>query len=316
MLADRSDLSRLIATGPDYLDLLHRLSTGDVASLSPGQGRPTVLTTAKGRIVERLFVHHGGERGVLSVAGRGAGSPVVEHLKRFTFAEQTGLEDATRTTFQLALVGPRAVAVLESIDVEPPDRFGSREASIADVPVLVLGEDGHSADGFSVTGKLDAVGRSWTALEAAVRRLGGLAAGDEALEAWRILRGLPASGHELTEEHNPLEAGLWDAVDFDKGCYVGQEVVARLRTYDKVSRSIVGLDLSDGGELPQPGAKLVDAERTVGQLTSVTTVPGRAGAAGLGYVKRRELRDGMTLRCGEADDAPYATVVELPFPRQ
>jgi folate-binding protein YgfZ len=133
--------------------------------------------------------------------------------------------------------------------------------------------------------------------------------GPEAVEAWRILRGLPSAGHELTEEHNPLEAGLWDSVNFDKGCYVGQEVVARLRTYDKVSRAIVGLELPAAGELPEPGAKLLDGDRAVGELTSAAALPGTERRIGLAYVKKRDLREAMELGVGDG----VATVVELPF---
>ena len=92
----------------------------------------------------------------------------------------------------------------------------------------------------------------------------------EELERWRIAAGLPAAGHELTEDWNPLEAGLWDHVSFTKGCYVGQEVVARLRTYDKVSREIVrlraGLDGSEPKTLEQIGQQLGITKERVRQL--------------------------------------------------
>ena len=263
-----------------------------------------MLTSAKGRIVERLFVHHAGERGVLSVGGSGAGPRVVEHLTRFTFAEQTGLEDATEKTFQLALIGPAAEEALQSLGIEAPEPFQTREASAAGVELLVLGQDGSSGDGFSLVGESDSKKDVWDKFAAEVQP-----AGAEALEAWRILRGLPGAGHELTEQHNPLEAGLWDAVDFDKGCYVGQEVVARLRTYDKVSRAIVGLELPGTGELPEPGAKLFDGERPVGELTSAAALPGTERRIGLAYIKKRDLREAMELRLGDG----RARVVELPF---
>jgi len=310
-LVDRSDFTRLVATGPDFLGLLHRLSTGDVASLVEGQGKPTVLTTPKGRIVERLFVHHLGEAGVLAVGGPGSGKPVVEHLTRYTFAEQTGLEETTERTFQFALVGPRAAASLKGIDL--PERFQSRRVTVADVPVQALAEDGLSGDGFSITGNADDAAAVWQALSTLVAQAGGQPAGDEPLEAWRLRRGLPASGHELTDEYNPLEAGLWEAVSFDKGCYVGQEVVARLRTYDKVSRTLVGLELPDGSAPPPPGTKLYIGDGQVGTLTSAAWPAGRAGPVGLAYLKTRVLRPRLELRAGESGDVT-ARVVELPFP--
>jgi len=309
-LVDRSDFSRLVATGPDFLGLLHRLSTGDVASLVEGQGKPTVLTTPKGRIVERLFVHHLGQAGVLAVGGRGSGKRITDHLARYTFAEQTGLEETTQRTFQFALVGPSAGASLKGIDL--PERFQSRQVSVADVAVQALGEDGLSGDGFSFTGDADDAAAVWQALSTLVEQAGGRPAGDEPLEAWRVLRGLPAAEHELTEEHNPLEAGLWEAVSFDKGCYVGQEVVARLRTYDKVSRTLVGLELPDGCAPPPPGTKLYLGDGQVGTLTTAAHPAGRSAPVGLGYLKTRVLRPGQDLRVGDGGDLT-ARVVELPF---
>ena len=94
-LADRSILPRILATGPDLLDLLHRLSTNAVKDLEPGEGRATVLTTPKGRIAHRLAVHRLPDAGVLLVGGTGGAGAVLEHFRRFTFAEQLGLSDVT-----------------------------------------------------------------------------------------------------------------------------------------------------------------------------------------------------------------------------
>jgi folate-binding protein YgfZ len=315
VLADGSNLARLVATGPDYLDLLHRLSTGDVVALGPGQGRPTILTTPKGRIVERLFLHHLGERGVLSVGGPGSGPRVLEHLARYTFAERTELAEVTGETFQFLLVGPGAARALDAIGLEPPDPFHVRHGSVRGVDVSLLGQDGLSGDGYSVYGPTARAVEVWEALLDGVRRAGGRPAGDEPLEARRVLCGLPAAGHELTEEHNPLEAGQRDAVSFSKGCYVGQEVVARLRTYDKVARVLVGLELQAGVELPAIGTRLFDESRAVGELTSVVVAPGRDVPIGLGYVKRDSLRRDLSLRLGRSDGDMIARVIELPFPR-
>jgi folate-binding protein YgfZ len=310
VLAERSDLTRVLARGPDFLGLLHRLSTGAVASLGVGEGRPTVLTTAKGRIVERLFASHLGEAGVLCVGGAGTEARVLEHLARYTFAERTGLEPATAPMFQFVLVGPRGTAAIGSLGLEPAPRFGARPAAIGGCAVHLLGHDGLSGDGHSIVGRAPDAARVWAAAAAAARTQGGRLAGHEALEARRLLRGLPASGRELTEEHNPLEAGLWEAVSFDKGCYVGQEVVARLRTYDKISRSLVGLELPRG-PLPAPGTPLRVEGAAIGQVTSAVIPPGREVPIGLGYVKRRVLRPGLEVRVGDAGD--LARVVDLPF---
>jgi len=311
-VAQRSHLSRLLATGPDLLDLLHRLSTGDVRGLEPGRGRPTVVTTPKGRIVDRLFVHHLGQRGVLMVGGAGSASRVAEHLARYAFAEDTGVADATATTCHVAWVGPRAAEAVAAAGLPVPDTHAAVAATLDGVPVHVLGQDGWSAAGFSVVAEQSAAAAVWESCVAAAARTDGGPAGERALDAYRVLRGIPIAGHELTSDYNPLEAGLWDAVSFDKGCYVGQEVVARLRTYDKVSRTIVRLDIdvADGSSAPAPGTPLVVGGKPVGTLTSVAFPPG-SPPTGLGYVKRRELEAGGDLRAGDSDSAPRARVVQV-----
>jgi folate-binding Fe-S cluster repair protein YgfZ len=107
-MADRSDFARIESTGRDILDLLHRLSTQDLKNLAPGMGRPTVLTSPKGRIVERLFVFRVAPLRVLLVGSRleGAAARIVEHLRRFTFSEDAGLQDATLATRAIVLCGP------------------------------------------------------------------------------------------------------------------------------------------------------------------------------------------------------------------
>jgi folate-binding protein YgfZ len=313
ILSDRSACARIVGTGPDLLGLLDRLSTGEVKQLAAGEGRPTVLTSAKGRIVERLFVHHLGPAGVLLVGGAGRARAVLDHLKRYTFAERTGLSDASSSTVQLALSGPRAVDVLHRVSLAVPLAGASCTGRLGDSEVHVLGEDGFATDGFSIVADVARFADVWKLLDEAVRAVGGRPAGERALEAWRILRGLPAPGHELSEDYNPLEAGLADAISFSKGCYVGQEVVARLRTYDKVSRMRIGIALPAGHPVPVPGTSLLRDGRPAGIVTSATLVPGETAPIGLAYLKKREAEGSDDLHL-EGSNAAVRRI-ELPFPR-
>lgn len=292
-LADRSDLDRLHGTGPDLLDLLHRLSTQDLRGLAPGRGAVTVLTTPKGRIVERLFVHHLGAAGILLVAGRGGGRRTAEHLQRYTFRERTELRDVSEATCHFALIGPRARQTAARAGLPVPQGLGAASLSVQGGEASVVGGDGFSGEGLSVIAPVEAAAMVWRRLLEAVLEAGGSPIGDEALEAWRVLRGHPGPRRELTEEHNPLEAGLWDAVSFTKGCYVGQEVVARLRTYDKVSREILALVLPEGEAAPPPGSTVRVGGLEVGSVTSAVVPPGGRRPVALAYVKKRDVpKDG------------------------
>ncbi len=313
VLVDRSDLGRVLGRGPDLLDLLHRLSTKAVAGLPPGEGRATVLTSNKGRIVERLLVHHLGEPGVLLVTGPGNAGRAMAHLGRYTFYELTGLEDATEAWCQLAWLGPRTPAALEAASLPVPAPGAALRVELAGDEAFLLGQNGFALDGAGLVAPVAAAGRLWTRLSGAVAAAGGRPAGDLAVEAWRVLRGLPTGGHELTEGHNPLEAGLWDAVDFDKGCYVGQEVVARLNTYDKVARSIRGFVLPAGAPVPAPGTAVLSGTRQVGEVTSALVPPGRRSVVVLAFVKRGFDEVGTELRIGPDEPALLSALVAPPF---
>jgi folate-binding protein YgfZ len=273
-VADLSAWPRLLATGPAFLGLLHRLSTGDVEGLRPGEGRPTVVTTPKGRILARLIVLHLGGEGVLALGGPGTGDRVRAHLTKYALGEDIGLTDAPPAP-AYAIVGPRwreVARVLGAPDLAP---YGTA-LTTGTPPVRVARTNGFDGDGLLVLGEapLDAPRLS-----------------PQDLEVWRVLTRRRLAGRELTEDYNPLEAGLADSVSFTKGCYVGQEVVARLNTYDKVARGVVALEME--GAAPLPGARLAHGEREIGTVTSAVVDPRTGAIAALGYVKRRDLPSGV-----------------------
>ncbi|MCP3980057.1 MAG: aminomethyl transferase family protein [bacterium] len=313
VVADACRLARLRATGPDALDLLQRLSTGDVKGIAQGEGRPTILTTPKGRIVERLVVHNLGEEGLLLIGGPDSGPAIAEHLQRFTFREDIGLADAADTSVLISLIGPRVGEAFDASGYPRPAPYGSMPAVFDGIPMRVLGHDGFSPDGCSVLTPPECAGGVWKALLLAAGRVDGCPAGSDALESRRILRGIPAAGHELTEDYNPLEAGQLDAVSFDKGCYVGQEVVARLRTYDKISRVLLGVRFGADSVTPQPGDALFFDGKEVGRVTSAATPPGHDRPLALAYVKHRSAGAGDTVRVGAADGSIVGRLEQLPF---
>ena len=116
----------------------------------------------------------------------------------------------------------------------------------------------------------------------------------EDYEVFRVGAGVPVYGAELGEEVNPLEAGLWEAVSFTKGCYVGQEVVARLNTYEKVKRYLSKLSVKEG-EMPEPGARLTVDGKDAGKITSVAPVGVSGRRAALGYVRKKYAEPGSKL---------------------
>jgi folate-binding protein YgfZ len=274
-LVDLSSWARLRATGPAFLGLLHRLSTGEVERLAPGEGRTTVVTTPKGRILAKLVVLHFGDEGILTLSGPATSDRLLAHLTKYALGEDIGVSDVTGSTKAYAVVGPRWTEVAKAMGVSDLAPYATATTASG---TRVARTNGFDDEGLLIL--------SDGSLPEALPRLS-----PADFEAWRILTGRPLAGHELTEEYNPLEAGLREAVSFTKGCYTGQEVVARLNTYDKVAREIVRLELPGAG-LPPVGARLLLGEREVGTITSAAPDPRSDTTAALAYVKKRDVPKG------------------------
>ena len=304
----------LVATGRDFLDLLNRLSTNRVHDLAAGDARSTILTSPKGRIVARLWCHHLGNAGVLVLTGRGEAGVVVAHLAHYTFAEDTRVADASDRFATFVIRGPSSPDVAARLLGALPARDDTVERAVGATRVYAAGHDLLGGTGFAIVVDRSRTPEVLAALDDAVREAGGGPAGSVAVEPWRIAAGLPRAGSELDDEHNPLEAGLRDAVCFSKGCYVGQEVVARLETYDKVSRRLMVVRPSDPATpKPGPGASLTRGGRTIGTITSVAPVPGTPAWIALAYVKRARGRHGATVEvAGPAGQSAEAVVLDPP----
>ena len=154
-------------------------------------------------------------------------------------------------------------------------------------------------------------GRLWREFLTEGSEFGARPVGIEALGSVRVEQGVPEYGKELSEDVNPLEAGLLDLISFNKGCYVGQEVIARLNTYKKVQRHLVGLSW-DSSAVPEPGCALFFEGERVGAITSETRSSGTGGGVGLGYVRIGQARVGEKLTMGSADSASLALVERVP----
>ena len=287
---DASYMGRLKATGEDGLDLLNRMSTNKVVDLAAGEGAVTVLTTDRGRIVDVLGVVNQGDYVVL-LTSPGRQQAVIDWLDKYTIMEDLTVEDITSETAMLALVGPDSAKVL-GLKASP-----SPQDSLTIQPVR-LGK----YDALAVNQQLGALPRYWliAAPDAAAglwRHLidnGAAPVGATAMDAVRVNFGVPEYGPELGEPYNPLEAGLIGSVDFAKGCYIGQEVVARLDSYKKVQKYLVSLRFDESASI-SPGDALLRDGQNVGEVTSVAPIPSDGALKGLGYVKAAAASPGARL---------------------
>ena len=293
-LVDRSAAGRLRVTGEDALDLLDRLSTNHLQDLTPGRGLYTVLTTNKGRIVDLLFVL-AQETDLLVLTGAGTQQKVAEWIDFYTFTEDVAVEDVTDETAMLSLVGPKAATLL--LDLCGLNRIEAHESAsvtIGGVDATAVRTDFLRLQSYDLVLPSDGAEAVRQTVLAGGESHDMAEIDEEALDLVRIEQGVPVQGKELTEDANPLEAGLIDHISFNKGCYIGQEVVARLNTYDKVQRTLVGLswDISTKAD---SGAELFVDGKKVGVLTSAAASPLLGRGVGLGLVRNVHAGPGTSL---------------------
>ena len=306
---DASYTGRLKATGEDALDLLNRLSTNKVIDLQTGQGAPTILTTDRGRILDLIIVLNVGEH-LLLLTSPGTQQPVIEWLDKYTIMEDLIVEDISGTTAMLAVWGPGALGSLEAAIGRPGlaelPLYHSLEASLGGAPVRVVSTRISELPGCYVITSNETAPAVWQSIVDA----GASPIGTEAYEAARINYSLPVYGREMGDDYNPLEAGLIGSIDFAKGCYIGQEVIARLDTYRKVQKYLVKLAFEPGASV-LPGTSLVQDGIVVGKVTSVATIPTTSDIIGLAYVRTKNALPGARLEL-EAPATGWAEVQDLP----
>lgn len=247
--------------GEDRLDFLHRMSTGRLADLAPGQGRATAFTTDAGRVVDQVTCHVGQDGVVLVTSGPGAALILAEHLRRYVlFADRVRVTDASNQVVVTRLLGPGARAAAE-VGAQ------SDASSLAPGDWRVV-RDGHAetwllrhADPGGMQG-FDLVAPAGGPAESIAGRLAAWGANVLTTDQYsgaRVLLGRPQFGAEIDGTTNPYELGLDDLVSDDKGCYIGQEVLARLVTYEKVQRRLVALLLADAIEVGEAVLSAADA---------------------------------------------------------
>jgi tRNA-modifying protein YgfZ len=322
--ADIPDWGWVRLTGRDRLDLLHRLSTNSLKKLPPGHGAPTVFTSATARVMALLTVY-AGENDVYLRTMPGQGAGVTRYLNSMIFwQDEVEVVDLTPATSQFALYGPGALPVVESLvgqKLGDMPAYGWRAVEIAGRPAPVFSGGPLEVPAWFLAvppGARPAVGN---ALASAAAPIDAATA-----DILRIEAGLPLWGRELSEQVTPLETGLLAAINFNKGCYTGQEIIARQTNYDKVTRNLAGLELGLPPDSPLLERRGAEGEAQAGEPWAQVRGPGRGGfvgsvayspaldrVIGLAVVPRELALPGVEVEITRAEKTIRATVRSLPF---
>jgi folate-binding protein YgfZ len=339
---DLSFRGRICLVGNDRARFLHGKVTNDVKKLAVGSGCYAALTTAKGRMESDLNIFCLPDELLLDFEP-GLTGKISQRLEKFIIADDVQIVDAAPHYGLLSVQGPKAEAVVRAIGLFaeiPAKPFDSAKISDATLGEIYLanqprldgtpGRTGSSlpADGahgvarptnsgfdlFVPTHSLAAVADK---LIAAAKQIGGRACGWQAFETARIEAGIPRFGVDMDETNLPLECGIENrAVSYNKGCYIGQEVINRIHSVGHVTRELRGLRLADDLQsLPEKHDKLFRDGKETGYVTSAVKSPVLKANIALGYIRREAGQIGAELTLRTATGESPAKIVELPFVR-
>jgi tRNA-modifying protein YgfZ len=302
-IGDRSGWGLLKITGSDRLRYLHNQSTNDLEKLKPGQGCDTVFITSTARILD-LATAYITEDAVLVLVSPHRRQKLMAWLDRFIFPfDKVELTDSSENIAIFSVLGQQSTNLLSNLISETlslTDAADNQLVTIAGVAVRVAQGSGLATPGYTLIMDRQAAGTVWSKLNTA----GAIPFGDRLWENLRIQQGRPTPDRELTEDYNPLEAGLWQTISFEKGCYIGQETIARLNTYNGVKQKLWGIKLNQSVE-PQTPITLEDSK--IGILTSCTDTS--TGFFGLGYIRTKAGGEGLQVKVGEAS----GEIISVPF---
>lgn len=298
-IQDRTSLGGLILKGRDRVDFLQRLTTNNIERIAHGGARITLLINPTARI-EALFTVIAREEELWLLPWTPTAPDLSRRLSsQIFFMDKVTVEEMPRDSSwgRMRLMGPNAASLLEDLGWISIEEDTLREV---DEGLFLLHQNSVDVPGFELFG--DGVA---SVRDSLIGTGAQLLAESTAYQTRRVELGRPGPAAELSEDYTPLEVGLVWACAEDKGCYTGQEIIARQITYDKVTRHMVGLR----SDVPlEVGGELFDGKRRVGRVTSVATSP-RFGEIGLAVVHRSAAEAGRVLKREDSE----VCVVELPF---
>ncbi len=294
VLIDRSYLGKLRISGPDSLDFIHRISTNDLNQLVLKTVCDTIFTSPKGRIIDYCRILREDENYLLVSSQFGTGH-IMEWLNRFIIMDDVELCDVSDEYIWLTLAGPECCRFIRSLGL--PDVAEKDEQAwiiYEDLSIPALLNQNYKVPAYNLCLPADHAFEVMDWLHQRLMAFGGRLMGHQAFEVLRITSGAPEYGSELSEDYNPHETRLLRAVSFTKGCYTGQEVIARLDAYDKVQKylMIVEADQPLPDEKPLP---VYYGGEVIGRLTSHAFDPRTKTSVGLAFVNREYTIDDLNL---------------------
>lgn len=299
--------AKVTASGKDRVRWLNGMVTNNIKDLPVGRGNYSFVLNAQGRILGDLYTYNRGDY-LLIDTEHSQIENLLKLLRRYIIMDKVELVDQSSELTALGVQGPRATEVLRQAGIGDP---GLEPMQLADLtwkgtPITLTRMASNEFVTYELWGSSESLAQLWKAL----LNVGATPVGGEALEKFRVMIGFPKYGTDIRERDLPQETQQTHALNFIKGCYIGQEIVERIRSRGNVHRLFQAFQLE--GEVPAVGSKLQADGKDVGEITSISRLPGEGGerTIALGYVRREALDSGAKIVYpgGEAKPA------EVPVP--
>ncbi len=289
---DLSARGHLVVRGEDRMRFLHAMSSNHIEQLKPGTGCYAFFLDAQGRIQADAHILCREDLFLVDTEPEPF-ELLLAHLDRHIIADDVTLEDATEATAAIAIEGPHAADVLASLGAPTPP---APHHSVVWGDRVTASLSATGANGFRVFLPVSATGEFTSQLEAS----GAVRAEPGDVRAVRLEYGRPRYGEDITELSLPQETQLLHALHFNKGCYIGQEIVERIRSRGLVNRLLIHMKIN-AAEAPSPGCTLTIGDEKVGRLTSAAVSPELGCVVAMGYVRASHARAGTRLLAGDAE---------------
>jgi len=309
-MLDASFIGKVQVGGRDREALLHRLTANEMREMQTGESRVNLFTNAKGRVVDRVEML-AQEDNYLLLTSAGHAHLVQKWIEKYTFREEVQAQDLTAPLGTIYLFGEGSGA--KASTVLGTDLQGLSAGHFVQLPgpsagVIIQRPQAAGAARFVVIAPAEQLPGLWQALLPEFQPIGFAT-----YETLRIRLGIPAAGHEIVDDYNPHEIGLFPFINFDKGCYIGQEVIARLDSYQKVQRRLMGISAEAEAPLLEHST-LWQGEQEIGKLTSVAGAPTGHGSIGLAVVRKAFAQPHTEVVLRREHEDFHAQLVEIPFP--
>lgn len=290
---------RISITGSDRVRWLNGMVSNNVRDLPPGQGVYSFLLNPQGRILGDMQIYNVGES-IIVDTDRAQIEKLMAAFDHYIIMDDVQLADFKDKETAIGVGGPKSREMLRAAGIEIPElkprQIGTPRCTCecACVECTVIRGDEAPGDYYEIWLAPALAGKTWQALLDA----GAAPVGSVALETWRIASGIPLYGVDIRERDLPQETEQMRALNFNKGCYVGQEIVERIRSRGNVHRTFAGFQfeqqVKENSETVKPGSKILIGEKEVGEITSVADVPAASGerTIALGYIRREHSAPG------------------------